>query len=213
MPNMVFAKTAKQYAELYGGYKIKAEEKIDEINRDTPAFFDHLTDTVVFQGFSYVDGVEVPQFFIPMGTVIHELIHFFQYATGTFGTYRIFYEGTNELLSCFLIDDFSIDYRYETQYAFNIIMEINGHNFWDAIQWMRTFTLHSAKNRFVHRSLKQCPAFSKYSPKKLLTILDDEDDLLRLQRIENEETRNIITRYSLRHIINTSKKHRNIIQV
>jgi hypothetical protein len=212
-PTMIFARTAKQYASLYEGYKVQAKELIDEINSDTPAFFDHLNNSIVFQGFSYVNGIDVPQFIIPISTVIHELIHFFQYATGTFGTYRILYEGTNDLLSCFLVNHFDIDYEYEAQYAFNMIMEMTGHNFWSTIQWIRTFTLHSAKNRYVHRCLKQCTSFSKYSPKKLLTILDDEEDTKRLDRIENEETRKIFTRYSLRTIINMCRQHRNIIQV
>lgn len=214
-PKAHFCKTAKEFTELYEGYKVREPDKIDEINRDCNAFFDHPSDTIVFQGFSYHEGAEIPQFIVPMSTVIHELIHFYQYATGTFGSYRVFYEGTNDILSCFLVNDFSIDYKEEAIFAFSIIMEIVGHDFFAALQWIRTYTLHSNKNKFVHREIKRCPSFSKYSPQKLLRLLDDETLTVseKLAKIENEETRKILTRYPLRRIISLCKKHRNTIQL
>jgi hypothetical protein len=213
LPKMAFCKTAKDFAERFEGYQVREkEEKIDEINRECGAFYDHPTETIVFQGFSYHEGVEIPRFIVPMSTVIHELIHFFQYATGTFGNYRIFYEGTNDLLSCFLVNDFSIDYKQEAKLAFNLIMEMSDHDFLRSLQWMKTFTLHSDKNRFVHRSLKQCPTFMRYNPKKFLEILDDEEKDP-MGRIDNDAVRKVLTKYSLKIIVDMCKKYRTIIQV
>ena len=216
-PKAVFCKTAKQFAQLYETYKIKEPDKIDEINKEVSAFFDHTNDTIVFQGFSYHESVEIPQFVLPMGVVIHELIHFFQYATGTFGTSRIMYEGTNEILSAFFVDDFRFDYNKEVLYAFNLIMELNKHNFWAALQWMRTYTLHSHKNRFVYRAIKQCTTLSRYSPSKLLRILDADSDAKTgkgdLHEIDNDETRKILTRYKLPRIKTILKLSREVIKL
>lgn len=209
IPKLIFVKSAKKFAEIYEGYKVKNTDRVDEINRECNVFFDHPTDTIVFAAYSYHEGKEIPVFVLPMVTMIHELIHFFQYSTGTFGTYRILYEGTNDLLAGFLVNDFKIDYKQEATYAFNLIMEMNDHDFWRSLQWMRTWTLHSDKNRFVHRSMKQCPMFQKYNPKKLLTALDNNA----LSTIENPDTQAVFRRYSLKRIIDICQKNRNIIQV
>jgi len=211
MPKVIFARSAEEYAKIYENYQQKSkelsEELIDEINSDTLAFFDHLTDSAVFQAFSYKDGVEIDSFVIPMGTVVHELIHFFQYATGTFGSYSVMYEGTNEILSCILTDASSLDYKEESVYAMSIAMEINDHDFFRAIQWMKTFTTHSNKNSFVHRSIKQCPSFSKYDPRKLMKLLEEN----KFDKIENEETRAILKRYSVPRILKLIKAGYKII--
>jgi hypothetical protein len=209
VPKVVFCSTAKEFAALYESYKVRDPERVDEINKEANAFYDPTTETIVFQGFSYHEGVEIPKFIIPMSTVVHELIHFFQNATGTYGSYRILYEGTNDLLSCFLMNDFAVDYRDEAAFAFNLIMEISGQDFWKTFEWMKRFTLHSNKNRFVHHEIKACPSFSKYNPRKLLMALDNNN----LAAIENEDTRNILTRYSLRKIIQMCQKNRAIIQL
>ena len=166
-PKVIFAKSAKEFATLHEGYKVQAEERIEEINTTTSAFLDHIKDTIVLRAFSYKKGgIEFKAFMIPMAVIIHEIIHFFQYATGTFGSYRVMYEGTNEVLSCLLTGEAIIDWKKEAQYAFNIAMDISYNDFIRAVQWMRTYTLHSDKNSFIHRSLKESPSFSKYSPKK-----------------------------------------------
>jgi hypothetical protein len=210
-PTVVFAKTAKEYADLYENWKIRikdlTDKQIDEINSDTPAYFDHLTDTVVFQAFSYADGKEIETFVITMSTVLHELIHFFQYATGTFGSYRTIYEGTNEILSCMLADDPSIDYKYEAQCAMSLAMEINGHDLMSAIQWMKTCTIHSDKNEFVHRSIAQCPTLSRYNPRKLLLVLDEG----KIAKLGNEATRTILTKYSPRRVVKLCRQGFKII--
>lgn len=198
MPRVVFATSAKSYANLYKGYVTRSkeisQEQVVEINNSTPAFFDHITDTIVFQGFSYVDGAEIDTFLVPMPTVIHEIIHFFQYATGTFGSYRVLYEGTNDIISCLLTDNPEhIDYPEEAVFAMSLAMEINQHDFFRALQWMKTFTTHSDKNGFVYRSIRQCATLSKYNPSKLLKMLDES----KLDKIDNEETRELLTRYSL----------------
>lgn len=225
VPNVIFCKTAKQFARLFADYKSKEPDRIDEINRNVGSFFDHTNDTVVFKGFSYLDGIEVPEFIIPMNTVIHELIHFFQIATGTYGTSRVMYEGTNEILSAFFTDDLRFDYKKEVLCAFNLIMELNDHNFWAALQWMRTYTLHSHKNRFVYREIKQCSTLSRYSPSKLLKILDapiPEDTVAysdakavvdALNKIDNDETRKILTRYTLPKIKTILKLNREVIKL
>jgi len=212
-PNVHFCKTAKEFAELYESYKIKEPELIEEINNDCGAFFDHTTDTIVFQGFSYHEGVEIPRFIIPMSTVLHELIHFFQYATGTFGSYRLFYEGTNDVLASFLSNNFDIYYDDEVILSFSIIMELVNHDFLSAVQWIRTYTLHSNKNDFVYRQLRHAPSFVKYNPRKLLTLLDNEELSLseKIGKIENPETQEILTKYSLRKIESLCKKNYNII--
>ena len=64
MPKAHFCKTAKEFAELYENYKVRELGRIDEINKECHAFFDTGTDTVVFQGFSYHDGIEIPTFII-----------------------------------------------------------------------------------------------------------------------------------------------------
>lgn len=212
-PTAIFCKTAKEYAQRYETYKVKEPEVIDEINNEVSAFFDHWTDTIVFQGFSYHESAEIPRFIIPMGTVIHELIHFFQYATGSFGTYSILYEGTNEILAALFVDDFRFDYDREVGFAFNLIMELNGHNIWAAIQWMRVYTLHSHKNRFIHRQMKQSASFSRYQPKKLMSILEGACENGDLSKIDNEETRKILTRYSLTKIKQLLKTNREVIKL
>jgi hypothetical protein len=216
MPKVIFAKTAKEYATLFEGYRVKGlgEQLVHEINAETPAFFDHITDTVVFQGFSYREGVEIDSFVIPVGMIVHELIHFFQFATGTYGSYRVIYEGTNEILSCLLTDDPTIDYTYETVFAMGLAMEINDHDFARAIQWMKTLTTHSNKNRYLHRSIKRCPAFVKYNPTKLLRMLDsiaDEESADTLDKIENPETRAILTRYSLKQVVKLCRQGHKLI--
>jgi hypothetical protein len=210
-PTVIFAKTAKQYADLYENWKIRTkdltDQQIEEINTETPAYFDHLTDTAVFQGFSYVEGNEIGAFVTPMSTILHELIHFFQYATGTFGSYRTIYEGTNDILSCMLVDDPSIDYKHEASYAMSLAMEINGHDLISAVQWMKTCTTHSDKNDFVYRSIKQCPAFSRYDPRKLMSILDEN----RVDKIKNEKIRTILTRYGNARVVKLCRQGFKII--
>jgi hypothetical protein len=209
MPKACFCSTAKQFANLYESYHVNNVDRIDEINNEVDAFYDPASTTVVFKGFSYHEGIEIPKFIFPMSTVIHELLHFFQIATGTYGSYRILYEGTNDILSCFLMNDFSIDYELEATYAFNLIMELVGHDFWKALDWMKRFTVHSNKNRFVHREIKQCPTFAKYNPRKLLTALDAN----KLDSIENAETQAVFTKYSLRRIVNMCQRNRAVIQL
>ena len=208
-PKAHFCRTAKEFATLYQSYKVNQTDLIDEINKECSAFFDPTTDTIVFKGFSYHEGIELPQFIFPMSTVVHELIHFFQIATGTYGSYKTLYEGTNEILSCFLMNDFSFDYKIEAIYAFGLIMELVGHDFLTALDWMKRFTVHSNKNRFVHREIKQCPTFSKYNPRKLLTALDEN----KLDRIENAETQAVFTKYSLKRIVNMCQRNRAVIQL
>ena len=206
-PTVVFAKSAKEYANLYENWNTRTKdltkEQIEETNNDAVAYFAHETDTVVFQAFSYVDGKEIETFVMPISLVLHELIHFFQYATGSFGSYRTFYEGTNDILSCMLADDPVIDYKDEARYAMSLAMEINNHDLMAAIQWMKTWTTHSTKNDFVHRSVKQCPTFSHYDPRKLLTLLDEAvgKDRWKINRIKNEEVRAILTRYGNARVV------------
>lgn len=209
VPRVKFVKSKDKFASIFQGYKVKTPDLVDEINRECGVFYDHPTNTIVIAAYTYTDGKELPVFILTIGTMLHELIHFFQYSTGTFGTYRILYEGTNDFISSFLANDFNIDYKKEVVYSFNLIMELTGHDFWEAFQWMRVWTLHSDKNKFVHRSIKQCPSFSKYNPRKLLKLLDDDH----LDKIENEDTKKIFTRYSLRSIIEMCKKNRLTIQV
>ena len=210
-PKAIFCKTAKEFAQLYESFRVKDPEHIEAINNECSAFFDHSGDanTIVFQGFSYYEGVEMPRFIIPTSYVLHELIHFFQVATGTFGSYRTLYEGISELLCCFLSNDFIISYKKEVMYVFNLAMEINGHDFLKTLQWMKAHTTQSDKNRFAHRSIKQCPTFSKYNPKKLLKALDED----RLDRIANIETQAVLTRYSLPQIIRMCEKNRLLVQL
>jgi hypothetical protein len=210
-PTVIFAQNAKIYAKLYEGYESRSkevsQEKIIEINSDTPAFYDHLNELVVFQGFSYREGIEIDRFIIPMATIIHELIHFFQYATGPYGSYRVLYEGANDILSCLLTDDPEIDYKEEVVHAMNLAMALNEQNLSAAIQWMKTLTVHSDKNTFVHRSIRQCPALLKYNPQKLMKLLDED----RIDKIENEETRTLLTRHSLSKIIKMLRKQYKVI--
>ena len=203
---VVFAKTPEQFAKLHG---IEPEfETIDAINQGRPAgFFDHLNDSAVFQGFSYVDGITVDQFIIPMTDVIHEFIHFYQYSAGPFGKWGVLYEGTNELLSCFFVDDYAFDYKEEAIYAFNLIMLINSNNFWDSINWMKRYTTHSSKDDFATRSMLQCEALSKYRPSNLLRWLDNKE----LHKIKNEEVRNLFTKFSEAQIKRLLHKHRQLI--
>lgn len=207
-PKVIFAKTAKQFAQLFEGYKVQPDS-IDEINKETSAFYDHLTNTIVFKGFTYVDGVEIKKFIIPFSTAVHEFIHFFQYSTGTFGSYRTLYEGTNDILSFFLIaDDYVLDYKAESVYAFNMVNEFTEGNFWETINWMKKFTTHSDKNDFVHRAIKNCTTFSKYNPPNLLKILDDGD----LMKIENEDVRKVFTKYPLYRVKQLLTRNRQIVQ-
>ena len=210
-PKAIFCKTAKEFADLHESFRVRDPEHIAKINSGCRAFFDHTgdADTLVFQGFSYYEGTEIPQFIFPIGTVLHELMHFFQYATGTYGSYKILYEGINDLLAGFFTNEYDIFYPKEVTYAFNLIMEINEHDFYKAIQWMKTFTVHSNKNRFVHRALKQCATFAKYNPRKLLTDLDRD----RLDLIENTDTKAVLTRYSLAQIIKLCQKNRPLIEL
>lgn len=188
--SMIFAKTPEEFAKLHG--KEPGFTTIEDINNEVPAFFDHNTNTAVFQAFSYVDEIAVPSFIIPMATVIHECIHFFQHASGTYGTWRTMYEGTNEILSCFFTDDYSFDYKQEAVYAFNLAMAINYNDFWEAINWIKKYTVHSDKNKFVHRSIIQSKQFAKYRPQTLMQRLDADQ----LDRIQNDEIRALLTKYS-----------------
>ena len=142
-----------------------------------------------------------------MATILHELIHFFQCATGTYGSYRVLYEGANDILSCLLTDDPEIDYKEEVVHAMNLAMALNEQNLSAAIQWMKTLTVHSDKNTFVHRSIRQCPALLKYNPQKLMKLLDED----RIDKIENEETRTLLTRHSLSKIIKMLRKQYKVI--
>ena len=214
---VIFAKTAQQYADLYENWKTRTkdltDEQIEEINSDTPAYFDHLTDTAVFQGFSYVEGTEIGTFVITMSTILHELIHFFQYSTGSYGSYRTMYEGTNDILSCMLTDDVIIDYKDEASHAMSLAMEINGHDLISAVQWMKTYTVHSDKNDFVHRSIKQCRTFSRYNPRNLMLSLDAATgkDRWKIEKIENDEIRSVLTRYGNAHVVKLCRQGFKII--
>jgi hypothetical protein len=187
---MIFAKTPEEFAKLHG--KEPGFTTIEDINSNVPAFFDHNTNTAVFQAFSYVDGIAVPTFIIPMATIIHECIHFYQHSSGTYGSWKTMYEGTNEILSCFFTDDYAFDYREEAVYVFNLVMAINYNDFWEAINWMKRYTVHSDKNKFVHRSIIQSPTFSKFRPTNLMRWLDANQ----LSKIKNDEVRSVLTKYS-----------------
>ena len=203
---VVFTTTPEQYAELHG---VEPEYvTIDKINQNSPkGFFDHEHYMVVFQGFSYVDGITVPQFVLPMTTVIHEFIHFYQYSTGAYGKWEILYEGTNELLSCFFTDDYSFDYKEEAVYAFNLALLINNNDFWEAINWMKRYTTHSKKDEFASRSILQCELLAKYRPSNLLRWLNNKQ----LHKIKNEEVRALFTKFSETQIKQLLHKHRQLI--
>jgi hypothetical protein len=205
--NVIFAKTPKQFAKLHGKDKNAGLVTSDDINNEVPAFFDHLTNTAVFQGFSYVNGTAVPNFLLPMSTVIHECIHFYQYSSGPFGKWRTLYEGTNEILSCFFTDDYQFDYKDEAIYAYNLILAINNGNFWEAINWMKRYTTHSDKNTFVSRSILQTAAFAKYRPTNLMRWLDTDS----LQKIKNEDVRLLFTKYGESQIKKQLHKNRQLI--
>lgn len=205
--NMVFAKTPEQFAKLHGKEPLAGLNTSDEINRVVPAFFAHEINTAVFQGFSYVAGIAVPNFLIPMSTIIHECIHFYQYSSGTYGTWRTMYEGTNELLSCFFTDDYQFDYKLEAVYAFNLAMAINYENFWEAINWIKHYTTHSDKNTFVTRSILQTPIFTKFRPTNLMRWLDANT----LHKIKNEEVRALLTKRGEAQIKNLLHKNRQLI--
>lgn len=212
MPNAHFCRTAKEFATMYQDYQVNATDLIDKINKECSAFFDPRTDTVVFKGFSYHDGIEIRQFIFPMSTVIHELIHFFQIATGTYGSYRVLYEGINEFLSCFLTNDFGLDnhdYKQELVYAFNLVMELMHHDFLSAVDWMKRFTVSSNKNRLVYHEIKQCTSLAKYNPRRLLTALDEN----RLDSIANADTQRIFTHYSFARMVSICQHNRAIIQL
>jgi hypothetical protein len=205
---VIFTKTPKQFAKLHGAEPDLDLITEDQINQGRPSgFFDHLTNTVVFQGFSYVEGITVSQFVIPMADVIHEIIHFYQYSTGTFGKWQTLYEGTNEILSCFFTDDYSFDYKDEAVYVFNLAMILSNNDFWEAINWMKRYTTHSDKDGFVSRSILQCETLSKYRPSNLMRWLDNKD----LQKIKNVEVRNLFTKYSESKIKKLLHKNRQLI--
>ena len=104
-----------------------------------------------------------------------------------------------------------------SNYAFNLIMELNKHNIWAAIQWMRIYTLHSHKNRYAFREIKQSASFSRYTPRKLLRMLDEDSDPANgkgdLSKIDNEDTRKLLTRYSLKKLKHILKTNREIIKL
>jgi hypothetical protein len=205
--NMIFAKTPAAFARIHDDGKAADPDAMDEINRTCPAFFDHSTMTAVFQGFSYVNGITVPYFILPMATVIHECIHFYQYSTGPYGSWKTMYEGTNELLSCFLTDDYSFDYHEDAKYAFNLAMAINGDEVSEAINWMKRYTTHSDKNKFVSRSILTCATFSKFRPSNLMRWLDADQ----LHKIKNDEVRAILTKYSEGQLINLLRNYRSLV--
>ncbi len=188
------------------------EKYYDKFRVETPgdtctAFFDHITNTAVFRAYTTVDGLIIPQFIMPMSTVIHELIHYYQYSTGPYGKWRTMYEGTAEILSCFFTDDYAIDYDVETQYAFNLAMALNEDNFWEAINWIKKYTTHSDKNLFVSRSILQSPKFQKYRPSNIMRWLDSN----KLDRIKNDEVKNLFVKLSLTQIKTMLHKYRQII--
>jgi hypothetical protein len=205
--NMIFAKTPKQFARLHGKDKQAGLITSDEINTEVPAFFDHITNTIVFQAFSFIEGVTVPTFIMPMTTVIHECIHFYQYSSGTYGSWKTMYEGTNEILSCFFSDDYEFDYNEEAIYAFNLIMALNNGNFWEAINWMKHYTTHSDKNTFVTRSILQSTVFAKFRPSNLMRWLDANT----LHKIKNEDVRILFTKYGRSQIKKQLHKNRQLI--
>jgi hypothetical protein len=199
--HLKFAKTPSVFERYY-----------DKFRTETPgdtctAFFDHVTYTAVFRAYTLVDSVLVPKFIMPMSTVVHELIHYYQYSTGSYGTWQTMYEGTAEILSCFYTDDYAIDYDIETRYAFNLAMALNDDNFWEAMNWIKKYTTHSDKNKFVSRSILQSPKFQKYRPSNIMRWLDTN----KLNRIKNEEVRNLFTKLSLGQIKKMLHTHRQLI--
>ena len=188
--SMIFAKTPKAFAKIYG--KEPGFMTDHDINNKVPAFFDQYTNTAVFQAFSYVNGITVPTYIIPMSTVVHECIHFFQYSSGPYGSWRTMYEGTNELLCCFFTDDYQFDYKKEAVYAFNLAMALNRNDFWDAINWIKHYTVHSDKNRFVSRSIIQSGVFPKFRPSNLMRWLDSDQ----LVKIKNDDIRALFSKYT-----------------
>jgi len=208
IPKVKIAKTAKHFAKLWYQYETVTDEWINEINTNIDAFYDHINKVIVFQGFAYVDRIEIPDvYIIPMATVIHELIHFFQVESGGYGSYQFLYEGTNEFLSAFLTGDFTIDYPKEMVHAFNLIMECNYHDFYSAVHWIKKFTVHSNKNMFTHRMLKNSPLYSKYRPSNLLRKIDDGN----LNKIDNPEVVQSLKKYGLAKIRNLINKNRQLI--
>jgi hypothetical protein len=205
---IIFAKTPEQFAKLHGTEP--GQTTVEEINSAVPtlpAIFDHGTNTAVFQGFSYVQGLAVPHFIIPMATILHECIHFYQYSAGNFGSWQTMYEGTSEILACFFADDYQFDYKNEVIYSFNLAMIINDNNFWEAMNWIKRYTVHSDKNGFVARSILQTPTFAKFRPTNLMRWLDANT----LHKIKNEEIRNLFTKYNLSYIKKQLHKNRQLI--
>ena len=171
----IFTKTADEFATWYQTCYMEPEEVAD-LSKNTTAFYDQSNYTIVFRGFSYVKGVEIDQFIFTMATVIHEIMHHFQYTSGGgYGSYNTLIEGTADLLTMFLLGESTemIDYKIEALLTYNMAMEICGHNFWETIRWIKRYMVHSSKNRFVHKELKNCAAFAKYKPQKLMKLVED----------------------------------------
>ena len=207
LPSIKIAKTARQFAQAWFDYKTMTPQYIEEVNSSYDAFYDHTTRQIVFQGFAYVDKTEIPDIYvIPMSTVIHELIHFFQFESGGYGSYQFLYEGTNELFSAFLTGDFAIDYPNETIHAFSLAMEVNDHDFFSAINWIRRFTVHSDKNQFVKRALRNSSLFSKYQPTNFLKKVDED-----ITQLKNEEVIACLRRYRLSRIRELLNRNRPLI--
>lgn len=188
LPKVIFAKTAKEFTKYYKQCKEHDEEFVEELNKSTYAFYDHINNVIVFQGFSYVEGNEDSRFIVSLNAVLHEFIHYYQYAAGTYGKYQLFYEGTAELLSCFFTKDYQIDYQIESIIVFNLVMHAVNDNVVDCINWMKKYTVYSNKDVFINGELKTC--------KKLKRIQLDQ-----LNQIELfEDIPKLLSRYSMSDI-------------
>ena len=86
-------------------------------------------------------------------------------------------------------------------------MIINDNNFWEAMNWIKRYTVHSDKNGFVARSILQTPTFAKFRPTNLMRWLDANT----LHKIKNEEIRNLFTKYNLSYIKKQLHKNRQLI--
>lgn len=198
LPTVIFAKTAKEFTKYYRQCKSTDDDFIEELNESTYAFYAHTNNIIVFQGFSYVEGNEDSRFIISLNTVIHEFLHYFQYATGTFGKYRIFFEGIPELLSCFFTNDYQIDYQIESIIIFNLIMHLVNNDEIACINWMKKYLCYSNKDVFIRSELKTCPELRKIN----LKLLDEINSISTIPEI--------LSRYSINDI---QKKLQNVQQI
>jgi len=200
-PEIVYAKTAKEFATYYQQYKTMTPEIIHDVNKSTTAFFDHTADPmrIVFAAFSYIKDkrIEVPQFVIPMATVIHEFIHFIQYYSGGWGSWKLFYEGVPEVLSMFFTNDYeNNDYKNETVLLFNLLMAASDDDVMQVINWMRRYITHSNKNIFVYNVLQYSNAFYRRDAYRLLnTVNSFVQKPGKFDKIKNKKLKELLTQY------------------